>query len=118
MKILLIHNKYSQYGGEDSVFISEAELLGRHGNHVEQIVFDNKNIQSVTDKLFLAFSLLYNFESARVLEEKILDFHPDVIHIHNFFPQASPSLLFVAKKYQIPVILTLHNYRLICPSAT
>jgi glycosyltransferase involved in cell wall biosynthesis len=118
MKILLVHNKYAYYGGEDSVFLSEAELLGQHGNCVELLVFDNKKIKTFKDKLLLGINILYNFKSARLLKDKILDFHPDVIHIHNFFPQASPSLLFVAKRFKIPVILTLHNYRLICPSAT
>jgi glycosyltransferase involved in cell wall biosynthesis len=118
MKILLIHNKYSQYGGEDSVFYSESELLARNGHFVEQLIFDNKKIKTLKDKILLGFNVLYNFKSARLLKERIQNFHPDVIHIHNFFPQASPSLLFVAKRYHIPVILTLHNYRLICPSAT
>jgi glycosyltransferase involved in cell wall biosynthesis len=116
MRILLVHNKYQQYGGEDVVFESETELLKNHGNEVEHLLFDNKEIKSFFDKIIIGVRSIYNPKSAKAIEKKIDDFHPDVIHVHNFFPLASPSIFFVAKKKNIPVVMTLHNYRLICPS--
>ena len=50
--------------------------------------------------------------------KKIKEFKPDILHVHNFVPLASPSIFYVAKRHKVPVVLTLHNYRLICPSAT
>jgi glycosyltransferase involved in cell wall biosynthesis len=119
MKILLIHNKYKQEpGGESFVFQSEGELLSRHGHFVERLVFDNANLKTILDKCLSGLRILYNPTSAKELKKKIEHFNPDIIHVHNFVPLASPSIFYVAKKYNVPVILTLHNYRLICPSVT
>src|SRR6266850_2523496 len=119
MKILLIHNKYQQEpGGESFVFQAEGELLSRHGHFVDRLVFDNGKIKTILDKCLSGLKSIYNPESARKLRKKIETFSPDIIHVHNFVPLASPSIFFVAKKYNVPVIVTLHNYRLICPSVT
>jgi glycosyltransferase involved in cell wall biosynthesis len=118
MRILLIHNKYKQPGGEDTVFQSESELLTRHGHIVDHLLFDNSEIKSFFDKCLAGLRTIYNPASARCLQERIDQFQPQVIHVHNFVPLVSPSILFVAKRNNIPVVLTLHNYRLICPSAT
>lgn len=118
MRILLIHNKYQQPGGEDAVFHAEAELLERHGHSVQALVYDNTQIRTMLDKLLSGFKTIYNPASARSLRQKIRAFHPDIIHVHNFVPLASPAIFFVAKKHKIPVVATLHNYRLLCPSAT
>lgn len=118
MKILLVHNLYKQPGGENVVFESEGELLSKHGHFVERLVFDNSTIKTFADRLLSGLKVIYNPESARQLKEKIEHFNPDIIHVHNFIPLVSPSVFFVAKKFNIPIILTLHNYRLICPSAT
>jgi len=117
MRILLIHNEYTQYGGEDAVFQTEGELLTNYGHVVERLTFDSKKINSFFDKCLSILKMFYNPQSARSLRNKIEEFKPDVIHVHNFFPLASPSIFFVAKKYNIPIVATLHNYRLICPSA-
>ncbi|MEX1241865.1 MAG: glycosyltransferase [Cyclobacteriaceae bacterium] len=118
MKILLIHNKYKEAGGEDAVFQAEADLLARNRNIVETMVFDNGDIKTYWDKLLSGLRVIYNPVSARQLESKVHEFDPEIIHVHNFVPLASPSIFFVAKRYRIPVVLTLHNFRLICPSAT
>src|SRR5882672_8526316 len=111
MKILLIHNKYKQEpGGETFVFQAEGELLSRYGHFVERLVFDNGKIKTMLDKFFSALKIIYNPESARELRKKIESFNPDIIHVHNFVPLASPAIFYVAKRYGIPVILTLHNY--------
>src|SRR5688572_17157542 len=118
MKIILVHNKYQQAGGEDLVFHSEGELLQQHGHEVEYVIFDNKDIKTTIDKWLSGIKVVYNTGSYRRLGKVITAFKPDIIHIHNFVPLASPSIFFAAKRYNIPVVVTLHNYRLICPSAT
>ncbi len=118
MKILLIHNKYKQAGGEDNVFQTERELLEAGGHKVESILFDNSAIRTLWDKCVSGLKLLYNPTSARVIERRVESFRPDVIHVHNFVPLVSPSVFYVANRHRIPVVLTLHNFRMICPSAT
>jgi glycosyltransferase involved in cell wall biosynthesis len=118
MKVVMIHNRYKYHGGEDAVFQAESAMLTRYGNNVEELVFDNKEIQSTLDKILLVIKGVYNSKSASELEKVIRRFKPDIIHVHNFFPLASPSIFFAAKRYGIPLVITLHNYRLICPSAT
>jgi glycosyltransferase involved in cell wall biosynthesis len=118
MRILLIHNKYQQKGGENVVFEAECELLEKNGHTVEKILFDNRQIKTGMDKFLAGVKSLYNYESADLVEAAILNFRPDVIHVHNLFPIASPAIFFVAQKYEVPIVATLHNYRLICPSAT
>lgn len=117
MRILLIHNQYKQAGGEDVIFRAESELLLNYGHIVEHLLYDNASIKTFFDKAISGLKAIYNPDSARALKVKILNFNPDIIHIHNFLPLVSPSVLFIAKKFHIPVVLTLHNYRLICPSA-
>lgn len=117
MRILLVHNKYKQAGGEDAVFWSESNLLTLNGHDVEHVIYDNSTIDSLFQKIISAFRIIYNPASARALRLKIQDFNPTIIHVHNFLPLVSPSVFFVAKKNGIPVVLTLHNYRLLCPSA-
>lgn len=118
MKILIVHNKYQQQGGEDGVFEAETDLLLSHGHSVQQLVFDNRRIETGLDRFLSGLRIFYNPASARKTQECIRAFKPDVIHVHNFVPLASPAVFFVAKRNKIPVVATLHNYRLICPSAT
>lgn len=116
MKVLLIHNKYQHAGGEDLVFEMESGLLRDHGHVVEKVIFDNHDIRDWFSKLTAGVGIIYNRQSAKALEKRIREVEPDVIHVHNFFPLASPSVLFAAKRFNIPVVVTLHNFRLICPS--
>lgn len=118
MKILLIHNKYKLPGGEDGVFKTEGELLAGFGHQVEEMLFDNSVIKGFLAKCLNGFGFLYNPSSAKAIKSKIESFGPDVIHVHNFVPIVSPAVFWVANRHKIPVILTLHNFRLVCPSAT
>jgi len=114
LKILLVHNRYQSKGGEDTVFDAEYKMLINNGDDVQTLIFDNKKIVSFADKIYTSLNSFYNRNSARKMEDAILSFHPDIIHVHNFFYIASPSIFFVAHKYAVPVVMTLHNYRLIC----
>jgi glycosyltransferase involved in cell wall biosynthesis len=117
MKILLVHNHYQQYGGEDAVFEAETNLLRQKGHTVEQLTFQNVALEGVWDKIKTSFTSLYNFNSVTKLKQAIASFKPDLIHVHNFWKEASPSIFFEAQKHKIPVVMTLHNYRLICSNA-
>ena len=117
MKILQVHNTYQQRGGEDVVFNAEGRLLFQHGHIVKTLLFDNTEIKTAGDKLFTGIKSFFSLTSARQLKYYIEHFQPDIIHVHNFFPLASPSVFYTASKYDIPIVFTLHNYRLLCPSA-
>lgn len=113
MKILIIHTKYQQPGGEDTVVQQEYELLNDK-NQVE-ILFYNNNSGIVGGIKFL-FSI-WNISAAKKLKKKIIEFKPDVINVHNWHYGCGPIVFRIANKMKIPVIHTLHNYRLLCPSA-
>jgi len=117
MRVLVLHNQYQYRGGEDTVFVSEIELLRKYGNSVRSLVFSNDSIVEISGKMKYGIRSFYNSKSAKLLEKEIRRFSPEIIHVHNFFPIASPSVFFIANRFKIPVILTLHNYRLLCPNA-
>ncbi len=92
-------------------------MLEEHGHQVERLTLSNRNVNSLSEKLRSALGVVYNQRSAQLVEDKIIAFRPDVVHVHNFFPLISPAVFYVAKKLRVPVVMTLHNYRLVCPSA-
>ena len=114
MKVLLIHNFYTLSGGEDAVFRQEAELLSSKFE-VSTLTFRNK--EGILGGIQFLLSI-YNIFIIQKVNKKIRDFAPDLIHIHNFHFAAGPILIRIAKKKKIPLIITLHNYRLLCPSTT
>ena len=118
MRILLVHNKYQIRGGEDKVFELECELLKSHGHEVETLLVDNASIKSFQDKVLAAFRVNWSRWGMRIVEQAVTQFKPDVVHVHNFFPLLSPSIFSVFKKYNVPCVMTLHNYRIVCPTAT
>jgi len=117
VKILFIHNCYKQSGGEDVVVDSECSLLIEKGHNVDLLRFYNKPIEGFYKKFKTAFSSFFNYTSSIKLKKKIKEFKPDIIHVHNIFFAASPSVFFTSYRLQIPVVITLHNYRLICANA-
>lgn len=120
-KILLVHNYYRSENpsGENRVFDQERDLLARNGHEIDRYIQFSDEIarKGRAYSLPLALAIPWNFSSAQEFSKKIKDFRPDIIHVHNTFPLMSPSIF-----YQIPahvrVVMTLHNYRLICAAAT
>ena len=106
MRILQVHNQYNKFGGEDVVAENECRILNAAGCSVTQVLFNNKKLH---------FSNIFkNSESYRTVEEAIHSFRPDVLHAHNIFYQATPSVFEAAKRNGVPTVLTLHNFRLLC----
>ncbi|PHR28094.1 MAG: lipopolysaccharide N-acetylglucosaminyltransferase [Desulfotalea sp.] len=117
MKICLVHNEYGIFSGEEAVVAAQIQLLESHGHSVCRFVRSSTEI----DRKFLgqlqAFcSGIYNPFSVRSFRNFLLQHKPDIIHIHNLFPLISPAILHVCQKISIPVVMTVHNYRLICPN--
>ncbi|MFC4307990.1 glycosyltransferase [Steroidobacter flavus] len=121
MRVLLAHNFYRSTApsGEDTVYREERALLERHG--VEVIPYERQSDELDTaGALTLARSALqasWSDSVARELSGLIARTRPDVAHFHNTFPLISPSAYDACVKAGVPVVQTLHNYRLICPGA-
>jgi len=116
MRVLLAHNRYQQAGGEDAVLAEEHQLLVRNGVEVELYEQDNKRIETMP-AMQVAVDTIWSRRTVSEIGERIQRFQPDVIHVHNTFPLISPSLYFAAAKYGVPVVQTLHNFRLFCAQA-
>ncbi|MAT96904.1 MAG: glycosyl transferase family 1 [Anaerolineaceae bacterium] len=118
MRILMAHNYYQQRGGEDEATEQEIALLRRKGHEVTQFFFRNDEINNYSwlDKGSLAINTIWRSEIYKQTREIINDFHPDVVHVQNFFPLISPAIFFACEREKIPVVQTLWNYRLLCPN--
>ncbi len=116
MKILIAHNAYQQHGGEDMVVDAEIALLRRHGHEVECYLRHNDELKAMP-RLRAAAGTVWSLRSARDLSATLRRFAPDVIHVHNTFPLISPALYWTAARHRVPVVQTLHNFRLLCPQA-
>ena len=117
MRILLCHNSYKFRGGEDQVFEDELWLLESHGHDVATFQKSNSSVDEHSS-MSLAANTVWSRQTYRELDRLIRDFRPDVVHFHNTFPIISPSAYYAAKRNGVPVVQTLHNYRLICPGST
>jgi glycosyltransferase involved in cell wall biosynthesis len=116
MKILLVHNHYQQKGGEDLVFESETSLLSRHKHQIMKWTKDSQHISEMS-RLCVVTQTLWSSLSKQELVSILSDSKFDIVHFHNTFPLVSPSSYYACKEFGIPVVQTLHNYRLLCPSA-
>jgi len=117
MKILTVHNKYLNRGGEDESRESEDRLLEANGYQVRQVLFENTTIQSRS--LFqVGLECSWSQPAYDRVHQAIEEWRPDILDVHNFFPLASPSIWYAGRNLRVPVVQTLHNYRLLCPAAT
>ena len=117
MKVLTIHNKYKVRGGEDESRESEDRVLASKGHSVREIVLDNAEIP-VKGSVLVGMNACWSQKSYRRVRKVIDEWRPDILDVHNFFPLASPSVHYAGRRGKIPVVQTLHNYRLLCASAT
>ena len=119
VRILFIHTKYLQSaGGEDTAVQAESEQMRSKGHDVRVHFFDNASVATgIKGKLKAGVYAIYNRKSAAEIKKVINDFKPDVVHVHNFFFAASPSVLMQVHKLRIPLVVTIHNYRLVCANA-
>jgi glycosyltransferase involved in cell wall biosynthesis len=120
MRILQIHNKYRPgWGGEDTVANLESDLLRRKGHEVERLSAWTGELEGASPLRIMRAGLdtIWSFRAYGQVTDAIRRFSPDVIHVHNFFPMFSPSVYWAANRAGIPVVQTLHNYRLTCANS-
>lgn len=116
MNVLSVHNSYQQPGGEDEVFRQEAQLLERNGHRVTRCHAHNNDI-SGKGSLSLLARTVFNRQAFKQVKQLIRISEAEVVHVHNTFPLLSPSVYYAAASENVPVVQTLHNYRLLCPAA-
>jgi glycosyltransferase involved in cell wall biosynthesis len=119
VRILTVHNRYQQPGGEDTVFDRESALLRDRGNVVASYIRSNAELASLT---YIATPMaqanaIWSSRTYREMSTLLAEFKPDVAHFHNTFARISPSAYYACRRAGVPVVQTLHNSRLICPSA-
>lgn len=112
-----MHNFYREPGGEDYAVMQEKMLLESRGHAVELFSVSNDSFSGGLHTASVACGAVYSRKSRLIIEQKIGSFVPDVVHVHNFFPQLSPSVYYACQAGPVPVVQTLHNFRLICPNA-
>lgn len=114
--MLFLHNHYRQPGGEDQVFAAEGELLEARGHRVSRYVMHNDRAAKMS-RAGLLRTTIWNGAVYRELRALIRRERPQVAHFHNTFPLISPAAYYAARAEGVPVVQTLHNYRLLCTNA-
>jgi len=133
MKILQVNKFHYPRGGADKYFLSLTQSLQESGETVAVFAMDHpQNLPSpwssyfvsrlsfneggLKDKLRTPGRIFYSLEAKKKFTKLLNDFQPDIIHLHNIYHQISPSILDAAAKKNIPVVMHLHDYKLICPN--
>jgi glycosyltransferase involved in cell wall biosynthesis len=119
MRVAIFHNRYRHRGGEDSVVDFEAELLRKAGHEVRMFVVDNRDeiarsAAGVLGALRVGMNARWNERSAARVRAFLDAEAVDVAHVHNFFPLLTPAVHAAIGERGVPVVQTLHNYRLLC----
>ena len=137
MKILHANKFYYNRGGAESAYFALADLLARRGHEVVPFAMqDPGNIATAYSRYFVsnvelrddgasplakltaATRILYSREAEQKIERLIEDIRPDVAHLHNIYHQISPSILRALRRHRIPTVMTLHDYKILCPAYT
>lgn len=134
MKVLLIDVYYFNKGGAETVCFNTGRLLEEHGHKVVYFTLKWKdNRPSPYSKYFPEsketrrgslkqvknmINYFYHFEAAKKIEQLIIGEKPDVAHIHLMWGQITPSIFPALRKYNIPILFTVHDYRIVCPAYT
>ena len=132
MKVLLIDVYNFNKGGAETVCFNTGKLLEEHGHQVVYFTLKWKeNNPSPYSKYFPEsketrrgplrqvrnlVNYFYHFEAAKKLEQLIRDEKPDIAHIHLMWGQITPSIFPVLRRHHIPILLTVHDYRIVCPA--
>jgi len=117
IKIAIIHNRYRQQGGEDTVFEAESSLLQKKGYDVVEYTDDNTRTEQM-HALKIGMQAIWSRSSRKKIGELIHLEKPKIAHFHNTFLLISPTAYRACRERGVRVVQTLHNYRLLCPAAT
>ncbi|WBQ02708.1 glycosyltransferase family 4 protein [Kribbella sp. CA-293567] len=118
MRVAMLHNRYrsGQPSGENTVVDQTTDFLRTSGHVVELYAQHSDDIAQMSrkDRALLPFRSVWSFTDERDLTFRLQSARPDIVHVHNTFPLFSPSVLRAAARQNLPVVATLHNFRLMC----
>lgn len=130
MKILMVNKYFFIKGGAEISFFATADLLRNHGHKISYFsMSDSRNFTSEYDKYFVSnidfndnssniikssLRILYSFESKMKISKLLDDEKPDLVHLNNIYHQISPSIIHEIKKRNIPIVMSLRDYKLVC----
>jgi len=122
MRILLVHNRYRSGtpSGENRVVDQEGEALAALGHEVMRFGRSSDEISqwSLAKKASLPVRAIWSRETYHDLRAVLSEHHPEVVHVHNTFPLLSDAVLHACRDARVPVVATMHNYRLACSNGT
>lgn len=120
MRIVVAHNRYraAAPSGENRVVDTECAALAEHGHEIIRFERDSDEIESWSAgrKATLPARVVWNPDTRRDLRRLLVSARPDVVHLHNTFPLLSASVLRACRDARVPVVATIHNYKLACAS--
>lgn len=134
MRILQINKFFYLKGGPERYMFKLSELLRAKGHEIAFFSMRHdknkasqwsqyfvKNIdynkrQNLKEQIKIFKNTLYSHEAEKKISKLIDDFRPDIAHVHNFNHQLTPSILFALKRKKVPIVMTMHDYKLVCPS--
>lgn len=117
MKILIAHNDYGKYSGEEAVVERMQAMLASRGHKVAMFRMTSAGKrETLKGKIHGFLAGIYSPSGVRSMREAIEREKPDIVNIHNLYPFISPPALKECKKAGVPVVMTVHNYRLMCPT--
>lgn len=120
LRILQVHNGYQILGGEDVVAANEKRLLEMNGHTVYSYSRNNSELNEMNlfQKILVPFMAVYSFKTYREVKKIIKEQKIDVVHVHNTLMMVSPSVFYAAFHCHVPVVQTLHNFRMLCPAGS
>ncbi|AFY71623.1 glycosyl transferase group 1 [Thalassoporum mexicanum PCC 7367] len=116
MRILAIHNRYRIRGGEEECLAAEVDLLRQYGHEVTLYEDSNDRLNELST-LTKVTKAIWSQQAYQAVREILRSQTYQVVHVHNFLSLISPSVYYAARDEGVPVVQTLHNYRLLCPNA-
>ena len=117
MRIVNVHNRHAGPGGMEVLFESITKLLRSRGDEVFVVEKDNKDIHGLGGRLAAFGSMVYSPSAKKAMRSLLREHRPDVVHVHNLYPQLSPSILDACREEQVPVVMSVQDYKLTCPTA-
>ena len=119
-RVLIVHNYYKIPGGEDTVVMNEKKLLEKHGHTVLLYTRSNREMDqfSLLQKCLLPVTSVFSFKTYKEIRRLIRENKIDIVHVHNTLNLISPAVYYAALSMKVPVVQTLHNFRMLCPAAT
>ena len=115
MRILLVHNFYQQFGGEDQVVVHELERL----KEKHEVVFYSRHNNDLlqlrpTEKATVLLSTIDSQRTRTDIQRLVAEHRPDVAYLHNIYPLISPSIYHVLHSLGVPIVQVIHDFRPLC----